>query len=357
VLLLLCFALAYAIQGAVKQSWADGSKAAKSGYAAVRGATSAAVKRGRASDRRGVRWVAAAGQGLWSLLGLGVRGGHTTGRALWTGGKAGWVDGRRRGARRWARRRVTQRRRRRDRDRARDGQPTIGHYLTGRCPQCGHTRKEAAAGIPGCACTARDWGCACSRRHRVTDPARPPLSLVKPPRPVLPKPPSGGDGAAAGDDPVAPTSTDPTPGPDPTPEPTQPPTLTKEPPVADVVSEAVGIAPTRRNLEGINAAVSLHLDTASAAKAEAEQIRRSAEQMRASMSANDVDPETLAAIAALLEQAARLEAAAVALANAADGTRAATVRSLKAINTHKLVEEAVNAHVHAADTEWYRAGR
>lgn len=177
-------------------------------------------------------------------------------------------------------------------------------------------------------------------RDSASDPLRPLDTAVE-----------GGDGSAASSDPNHP-------------EPTPLNGHTGHPVIeGEIVTTAIGsgestgIAQTRRNLEVFNQASSAHLDTAARASQEASALRAAAAQMQADLAAADVDQSTQATIAALQEQANRLEEAAAGLATAADGMSGASSAALASVNTHSGVEEAVNAHEHAAQTGWYRNNR
>lgn len=357
-LILFCLIAAYAVQGAMSRGWSDGASAARTGFDRAVSTGSAAMRRARTSDSRGARiaggaaaGLAAVSRGLWWVA-------SGTGRAVWAGGREGARRGRERGIRRAARRRVDARRRRRDRAADPVGEPRWRNWITGRCPTCDHTSAEAATEQAGCGCVNRDWGCPCARRNTARPRPVPDLPAADLPdaNPVsLTKPPAGGDGTAASDDPTDPEPTDPNP-------PVPPATTvhdphTEEPPMPVTTSEPVGIAQTRTALEEIGAAVTTYLDTAAAARVEAEELRAQVERMQASMSLNDLDASTLAAIARLMEQIRRLENAADELAAASDGSRAASGASLDAVNTHRGIEEAVNSHEHAANVDWYRTGR
>lgn len=375
-LLLLCFALAFAIQGAASQAWTDGSSAARSGWARTRGATKAAVKRGRASDSRAVRWGSGAAQGVGAVLGGGGRLVAGTGRALWTGGKAGWEDGRRRGRRRWARRRMEQRRRQAEQckvwqEQTGDGHPGWWNYLTGTCPGCGHTTAEAATEIPGCGCRALDWGCACARR-RTRRPEPEPQTEPEPepepePGPDLTKHPTpqpvGGDGSAASADPDNPAPTVP---PDPVPTPS---TTSTGDDMTAAVQEVTTYGQARRAITGFVARATTFLDLADRAEAEADRasdeaagLEAQAEQMANGLSGNEFDSATIAEVDAMHERASALQAAAAKLKADAievricsDALSGASATALSGITIrHANLDEAhKSAPVRAARREGY----
>ncbi len=371
-LLLLCLALAYAIQGAAKQAWADGSAAAKSGYVKTCGATKAAVKRGRASDNRAVRWGSSAAQGVGALLAGGGRLVVGTGRALWTGGRAGWEDGRRRGRRRWARRRTEQRRaRQRKAEQAGDGQPGWWNYLTGTCPGCGHTPADAAALSGTCRCDALDWDCPCARRRPTRRPE--PVAVSEPePSPDLTKHPTpqpvGGDGSAASADPDNPAPTTP-PEPVPTPTPTSSTTSTGDDDMTAAVQEVTTYGQARRAITGFVARATTFLDLADRAEAEADRacgeaagLEAQAEQMAAGLSGNEFDSATIAEVNAMHERAsalraaaAKLKAAALEVRSAADSLSSASITAASGITArHSNLDEAhKSAPVRAARREGY----
>jgi hypothetical protein len=342
----LSFALAHAIQGAASQAWGEARSAARTAGSRARVATATKAAKLRKDGSRPARLMLGTGvalggaaRGLWWVT-------YGTGRALWVGGRDGWCRGWEKGrARAEARNAGTRAVKQGGRDDP--SPPGWRNYLTGRCPWCHHAPKDDS---DGCGCENLDWACPCARRNHQA----PPPVVPNPPDHAPPvSTPSGGDGPAASADPDQPEPLDSRP-PDPEPTPAPQP---EEDPMPLSTSEPVGYAGTCRALEEIGAATTTYLDTASAARTEAEELRRMAEQMRANMSVRDMDPASLAAVASLTEQAARLERAADDLASAADGTRAASATALDAVQTHAGVAEAVQSHEHAADKEYYLEGR
>lgn len=360
-LILFVLIVAYAIQGAISQGWSDGRAAAATGYRRATATGSAAVKRARASKSRGARvaggtaaGLGAVGRGAWSVT-------SGTGRALWSGGREGARRGRERGVRRAARRRVEARRRVRDRVVDPMGQPRWRHWVTGRCPSCEHTPAEAATEIPGCGCTAVDWGCPCARSvHRPEPEPEPepdgdPVDLTKPtPQPI------GGDGAAASTDPTDPTPTIP---PDPAP-------ITGDPAMsAPTMDEVTTYSSARRAMQSFVARATTFLDVADAAEAEAAGVEgqaaaleAQAEQMAAGLGGNEFDAATLGEVHGMLEQAsmlraaaARLRAAAGEVRGAADALSGASATALSGMTArHSTLDEAHrSAPVRAARREGY----
>ncbi len=361
-LLLLCFALAYAIQGAASQAWSDGRAGAKTAGTRAREVYGTKAAQVRENGSRPARFAL----GFATVFGGVVRGlygvGKGSGKAVWTGGKAGWKHGWETGKQR-AQARQDKSRERRE---ARPAQtPTWRNFVTGQCPTCGHTPKEASEPIDDCRCDALDWGCACARRaHRLRsvpdlpdDPDRPKVDLRKPDRPVPvavpePRPPS--------DSPTPVFTPAPTPEPTPTEDPVTAPTAT---PTSGNkgTGEAQSIVSTRHDLAAVEAAATTHLDTAAVATAEAAELRAMAERMRANLSMRHLDAAVLGEISRLIEQANRLDEAARALASAADGTSAAARTALAKVNEWSHAEEAIKARPRGADgqaidSEWLAAG-
>lgn len=340
----MCFAMAYAIHGALTQAWSDGSEAARTGVSRARTVAKARAAAIRKDGGRASR--VALGTGV--VLGAAAKGawwvGRGTGRAVWTGGRDGWARGKARGVRTWARHRTAARRRTAARKASRpiSGDPSWRHWITGRCPSCDHTPTQAATEQRGCQCRNRDWGCPCARRNTAhptpgttdTEPRTEPTALIKPP--------AGGDGTAASTDPDQPTPTDPIPTDDPAPAPVEAATALEEHPMT-VTGEVTSLTGVRRDLDEFTVAADQSMDVVSAARAEAANLRAAAEAMQAGMDANDFDDDSVAAIAALLEQAARWEQAADELGSAAEGTSAAARSALAAVNMWTAAEEAIKA--------------
>ncbi len=361
-LLLFCFALAYAIQGAASQAWTDGRTGAKTAGTRARQAYGTKAAQIRADGS----WPARFALGFTTICGSVVRGlygvGKGGGKAVWTGGKAGWRHGWETGKER-AQARQDKSRERRE---ARPAQtPTWRNFITGQCPTCGHTSKEAAEPIDGCHCDALDWGCACARRaprlRSVPDPPdepdRPKVDLRKPESPPVPvpvpepRPPS--------DSPIPVSTPAPTPEPTPTEDPVTTPTAT--PTSGKGTGEAQSIVSTRHDLAEIQADATTYLDTAAVATAEAAELRAKAERMRANLAMRHLNTEVLGEISRLIEQANRLDAAARALASASDGTSAAARTALAKVNEWSHAEEAIKARPRGADgqaidSEWLAAG-
>ncbi|MFC5992917.1 hypothetical protein ACFQE5_01680 [Pseudonocardia hispaniensis] len=320
-LLILCFAAAYAIVGAVEQGWTDARAGAR---ATTTRARRAAATKAEQVRRRGwrspARWALAGGVGAGVLARGTWRVTRGAGRSLGAGWRQGWEKGKTRAVERRARRSA-------ERDHRRDdpGAPSWRHWVTGRCPRCGHAARQTAAETDGCGCTNVDWSCPCAQRNQrrgdVTED-------------VTPEPAESGAGAT-GPSINGPGGT----------------IVTQH----VTTGEAATIEQTREGLSSMAAVATLHLDTAAAAQSEAAQLRAAAETMQASLAEVDIDPQTMADITVLLEAAHNLEAAAAELEKAADATSTAAQRTLDGLNArHGLVEEAINATAHTARTDWYR---
>ncbi|GEL19329.1 hypothetical protein [Pseudonocardia asaccharolytica] len=315
--MLLLFAVAYAIVGAVEQGWADTRAGARATTVRARRAAAAKAEQVRRRGWRSpARWALAGGVGAGVVARGTWRITRGAGRSLGAGWRRGWEKGTARAVERRERRRGV---------RDDPGAPSWRHWITGRCPRCGHTARQTAAETDGCGCTDTDWSCPCALRNRRCEGVTEDVTAAP---------------AGVGADAPRPSITDPGGG------------II----VTHVTTgEAATIEQTREGLSSMAAVATLHLDTAAAAQSEAAQLRTAAETMQANLAEVDIDPQTMADITVLLEAAHTLEAAAAELERAADATSAAAQRTLDGLNTrHGLVEEAVNATAHTARTDWYR---
>lgn len=349
-LIIFCFALAWAIQGAAVEAWSSGRAATGSAGRRVRARTAAARK----SSRPGVRAAAwtATGAG-WAAYGA-WRGARATDDALARGARAGWAKGRQKGLERRARR--TQERTDKAAERDGTGEPTWRHWVTGECPVCGHSPKASPSETDGCECGHVDWACPCALRHRSATRQSapgggPPIALAtpppRPPRPGAPQPRdrdqlvdldalTPDDHDHAEQHPHNPTGGD-----------------TMSTPAT--TGESASIEQTRTALQAILAAAAIDLDGASAVYEAAKGTTVAAEQMLGDLTTADLDAQTLADISAIQECAAAQEADAQRLLTSTEATHAATDAALAGLNErHAMVEEAVTATAHAAQTGWYR---
>ncbi len=339
-LIILCFALAWAVQGAVSQTWTDGRAAASSAGQAVKTRTAKARK----SKSRGVRYAANTGTVL-AVCGAGTwRAGRGIGRSLVTGARDGWVKGRSRGI---ARR--EDKRARRGGGRDDPAAPTWGHYITGRCPWCDHLPKASAAETDGCGCENLDWGCQCAMRNRSRE-RHPEPAPDEPP----PLPPHDWEERLRelGFGPLHPPINfrdKPDSVPDDEPINGGPMPITGQ----SISGEAANIEAARDDLDAFAELAAQHLDIATAAQDQAKGMEAAAENMLAGMIAGDLDPETLAEVRALQEQARELREAAARLQSAAEAVHVQAGSTRTGMDErHGLFEEAVNASAHAPNKEW-----
>jgi len=364
-LLILCVALAYAIHGAASQAWNDGRTASRAAGKRVKARTAAA----RRSPHGGVRAAAWTGTAAGMTAAGTWRVARGTAGSLATGARAGWKKGRQHATERRATKQTEQEALRPA------GTPSWRHYLTGECPTCGHLPKATAAETDGCECDAVAWGCPCAQR--VVSSSRRPRAATS-----LSCPDCGHDMAGPRQCactyrgcPCCPAATPPADQP----SDAEPVDLAKsedrslpryrplpnddDPHEGDPMSapsqkidgEASTIETTRLALVRFGEIATQHLETAAAAHEQAKGMAAAAEQMLAGLTTADLDPQTLAEVAALQEQAARLEQAATELQVAAEGTQAAATAAMTGLNSrHGNVEEAVNSTPHAAQTGWYR---
>jgi hypothetical protein len=335
-LLLLCFALAYCIQGAASQAWADGRATVGKG----RTWASAKADTIRTGGSRGARVGLGVGLGLLGVAKGLWWAGVGTGSSLWAGGKAGWGRGRARG------RQIVDDRRGRAR-RVRLGrppqEPSLWHFVKGECPVCHHTLREAADGQPGCRCDvdAETYPCACALRHR---PDPDPAPVVDPARP----PAAGGDGPAASTDPDRPEPVDSRP-PDTTPTAPDPAPTPEETPVT-ITGEAADLRSALDQVAQMRAKAVTYLDTAAEATADAGELTAAAERLGATLANAGMDQASQGAVAQLREQAGVLAGHATGLSQSADSMSAACDNAERAIAEWLPVAERMNALGAAPDS-------
>lgn len=120
-----------------------------------------------------------------------------------------------------------------------------------------------------------------------------------------------------------------------------------------ISGEAENIEAARDDLDAFAELAAQHLDIATAAQDQAKGMEAAAENMLAGMIAGDLDPETLAEVRALQEQARELREAAARLQSAAEAVHVQAGSTRTGMDErHGLFEEAVNASAHAPNKEW-----
>lgn len=379
-LLIMCIALAWAIQGAVSQAWSDGRAGVAATGHRARSAVAARAANIRENGGRPSRAALAAGTGI----GVTARGlwrvGAGTGRSLATGAREGWQRGQEKGRER-AQKAAERKEQRRAAKAARcvkcqhgteenpyrtdcpcpieacrcvdeERNPKLAAWKrAGRCGECEHLYREGrvdgcGCGNERCPCTVRGEAAGGDDAEPTTtsdpgiptpavdeDAARVPLTKTGPqPVPAPPAPAlaggslNGAGGVAVLERPTVNGATRPAPA--------EPATTEDNPQIEAIpaggdtmpvtTGEATGITQTRDAIGSFTASATTYLDTAQQAQAEAATARGeadalvlAAEQMRASMADNEVDSDTLGEIASMQEQASALAAAAAELERAA----------------------------------------
>lgn len=119
--------------------------------------------------------------------------------------------------------------------------------------------------------------------------------------------------------------------------------------------ESINIDATKANLDDFDRAAAIHQEGAGQCSAEAEQMVAAAERMQADLAAAQMDGNTMAAVANLLDVAAAHRDAARNTASTAEQV-AAAVRDVGAcVSAHNSVAEAVQAKGEVATTDYYKA--
>lgn len=299
-LLLFSMCLAWALVGAARQVTADTRVGLASVRDQARTATAARVARTRRTYgwSSPARWALEAGVAGVAVTRTSVRGVRRVSRAARTGWTAGWAEGKTRHAAYVARRAARTGADEPSAPAARQATPdrTGGGARAPVCPECG----EPTVDRPPTSWLAA-WGPPPEHSHTDGQPLCPVI----------------GDGGYRPADPL--------PG-----RPAEEPTQEQEgggPSMTSPNGEAVNIATVRETLQAI-------VQTA-------EQASSVIDNLSASLSGADIDPQTLGEVSEILDAAAALKAAAT--------------QALQGLDTrHAAMEEAVNATPHAAKTDFYR---
>jgi len=306
---LLSIALYYALRGAIRQWWHDVSVEARAARVRTARRTAAFKKRHKPYHPGRVALTTGA-VAAFTARGV-VRTAAFTGRSLWTGAKAGWAEGKERAEARAARRAEAA-------EASAQADPDQEATVTDGtvrlvCPGCGEPIRRTPP---------TTWNPSWGDRPRYSHLDGEPLCPEGPDgyRPASPEQATPED---APPEPAAPEDTSRPAGQQRSPSGGE----AMNSPTVDSTGEAVNIAAARAALDAIVQA--------------ADQAVGTIDNLSASMQGADMDADTLGDVAAVLEAATAMHAAAAKARSGLD-------------DRHAVMEEAVNTTPHAAKTDFYR---